>query len=252
VGTVQADVGRRGVTIEQVRQLEHAAGLRPYESQRKVFVVAGVEAMSDPAANALLKTLEEPPEDTVLVLTSNDVSQVLLTIVSRCREVPLRPVPAAELERALLARGEDEARARLLARLAAGRPGWALSARDDSEPVAAHTRQVERLEALLVQRPRRRLPAAAETGDAAAVKDLLDVWLGWWRDALLVQQDLPDLVINADRVEPLRRLGAIHPPAAVWAAMQRIQEARQQIDANANVRLAVEALLLDLPESRAP
>jgi DNA polymerase-3 subunit delta' len=249
---VEPDAGRRGITIEQVRQLEHAAALRPYESRRKVFVVAGVEAMSDAAANALLKTLEEPPADTVLILTTGDVSRVLPTIVSRCREVALRPVPAPAIERALCAGGAEPGQARLLARLAAGRPGWALAALADPEQVLARTRQVERLEGLLVQRPRRRLPAAAEFGEPAAAKDVLDVWLGWWRDALLVQQDLSDLVVNADRLESLRRLGAAHPPAAVWGALRRIQEAREQVDANANVRLAVEALLLDLPESQAP
>ena len=93
-----------------------------------------------------------------------------------------------------------------------------------------------------------RLPAAAKFVDAAGAKTALDVWLGWWRDALLVQQGCADLVANADRLEPLRRLGAAQPTAQVWRAMARVQETRQQLDANANVRLAMEALLLDLPE----
>src|SRR5262245_34409444 len=65
VRLVEPESGRRGVTIEQVRQLAHDAGLRPYEAARKAFVVTDVETMSDAAANALLKTLEEPPADTV-------------------------------------------------------------------------------------------------------------------------------------------------------------------------------------------
>jgi DNA polymerase III subunit delta' len=248
VRLVEPESGRRGVTIEQVRQLAHDAGLRPYEAKRKVFVLTDVETMSDAAANALLKTLEEPPADTVLLLTANDVSQVLPTIASRCREVALRTVPAAEIEAGLLARGAPPETARRLARLAGGRPGWAIGAAADPERVADHDRRVELLETLLARPRRERLPAASGFGEAATTKDVLDVWLGWWRDALLVQQDLPDLVANVDRVEPLRRLGAAHPRAALWHALRRIQEARQQVDANANVRLAVEALLLDLPD----
>src|SRR5919199_4642645 len=114
VRLVAPDAGKRGVTIEQVRQLEHDAGLRPYEGERKVFIVRGADTMPEPAANALLKTLEEPPDDTVLVLTATDVSQVLPTIASRCREVALRPVPAEEIGAALLARGASAEQARLL------------------------------------------------------------------------------------------------------------------------------------------
>lgn len=248
VRAVEADAGRRGVTIEQIRQLEHDAGLRPYEATRKVFIVVSVEAMTEAAANALLKTLEEPPADTVLVLTADDVSQVLPTIVSRCREVPLRAVPAGEIEAALIGRGVAAEAAHVLARLAAGRPGWAIAAVEDSDRVTTHAQRIDLLETLLSLPRRQRLPAAAEMGDAAAVKSVLDIWLGWWRDALLVQQGLPDLVANAGRVEQLRHLGAGHPPEAVWRAMTRIQETRQHVDANVNVRLAVEALLLDLPE----
>jgi DNA polymerase III subunit delta' len=248
VRLVEPESGKRGVTIEQVRQLEHAAGLRPYEGSHKVIIVTSVESMTEPAANALLKTLEEPPADTLLILTASEVSQVLPTIVSRCREVPLRPVPATEIEQALTAQGVEIERARVLARLAGGRPGWAIAAAGDPERVASHTQQVELLEGLLARPRRQRLPAAAGFADAGATRDVLDVWLGWWRDALLVQQDLAYLVANADRIEPLRRLGAAQPPTAVWQAMQRIQETRQLVDANVNVRLAVETLLLDLPD----
>ncbi|MBI3971625.1 MAG: DNA polymerase III subunit delta' [Chloroflexi bacterium] len=248
VRLIAPEAGRRGVTIEQVRQLEHAAGLRPYEAKRKVFVVRGADAMPDPAANALLKTLEEPPDDTVLVLTASDASQVLPTIASRCREIPLRPVPAAEIEAALVSRGVPQERARLLARLAGGRPGWALAAAAGAAHLAAREAHVAALESLL-RRPRvGRLRSAGDFGDAASAKAVLDVWLGWWRDTLLVQQHCVDLVANVDRLEPLRHAGTQLSPETIWRALVRIQEARQQLDANANVRLALEALLLDLPE----
>jgi len=251
VRTVSPEAGKRGVTIEQVRQLEHDAGLRPYEAERKVFILRGADTMPEPAANALLKTLEEPPGDTVLVLTATDLAQVLPTIASRCREVALRPVPADEIAAALDARDAGSEQARLLSRLAGGRPGWAFDALADPTRLETRSRQIENLEGLLAQPRVGRLPAAGAFGDAAGAKAALDVWLGWWRDALLVQQGCADLVANADRLEPLRRLGAAQATADVWRAMARVQETRQQLDANANVRLAIEALLLDLPECRA-
>jgi DNA polymerase-3 subunit delta' len=252
VRLVEPEAGRRGVTIDQVRQLEHAASLRPYEAARKVFIVRGVDAMQDAAANALLKTLEEPPDDTVLALTATDVSQVLPTIASRCREVALRPVPAEEIEAALIARGVAAAEAMRLACLAAGRPGWALAASADEKIAAAHERHVDALERLLRTPQVQRLAVAADYGDAAAVQTALDVWLGWWRDALLAQQGCPDLIANVDRTGPLTQAGSALTPEAIWRALARIQETRQQLDANANVRLALESLFLDLPELGKP
>jgi DNA polymerase-3 subunit delta' len=204
--------------------------------------------MAEAAANALLKTLEEPPDDTVLVLTAGDASQVLPTIASRCQEVALRPVPAPEIAAALVRRGTSAAEADLLARLAGGRPGWGIAAAADPQRRAARGHRVAALEGLLTQRRLSRLPEAASFGDAAAAKEVLDTWLGWWRDVLLVQQGCPELVANTDRIEALRRLGATQPVETVWRVLTRIQATRELLDANANVRLALEVLLLDLPE----
>ena len=255
VRVIGPEAGSRQVKIEQVRQLERDAERRPYEGDRKAFILIGADAILPDAANALLKTLEEPPDDTTLILTASDLSGVLPTIVSRCREVPLRPVPAIEIQAALEVRGATPEHARLLARQAAGRPGWAIGALADPERVEALRQALDQLEALLAQSRVARLAAAAAYADSAAGREgaraILDHWLGWWRDALLVQQGCEDLVANVDRLESLRRLGATHPTARVWGAIARVQEARQQLDANANVRLVVEALLLDLPEHTA-
>jgi DNA polymerase-3 subunit delta' len=247
VQEVLAEAGRRAVTIEQVRQLEHAAGLRPYQAQRKVFVVAGVDAMQDAAANALLKTLEEPPDDTVLILTAADVSQVLPTVASRCRQVPLRPVPPAVIEQALAKRGVAPGEAATLARLAAGRPGWAIAAAGDPSRLEAHAAHLAALEQALGQSPAGRLHAAAAFGEPATAQQALEAWLTWWRDALLVQQRAGELVVHVNRVERIASMSGSLTPEAIRGALVRTQEARQHLDANANARLVVEALLLDLP-----
>lgn len=245
VRLVEPESGRRGLGIEQIRQLEHDAGLRPYEAVCKVFILAGVETMTEPASNALLTTLEEPPDDTYLILTATDRTSVLPTISSRCQEVALRPVPADEIGAALESRGVERERAQLLARLAAGRPGWALAALEDETLLAAREKGVALLERVLAQPPVARLHTDA-LGDTADVRDLLDVWLGWWRDALLVREGCDRYVAGIDRLETLRHAGV--DTRSCLSALQRIQETREQIDANANVRLAIESLLLDLPQ----
>lgn len=249
VRLIQPEGGRRGVVIEQVRQLEHDAALRPYEAQVKVFIIAGADAMTDAAANALLKTLEEPPDATLLVLTATDPSQLLPTIASRCQEIALRAVPSEEIEGALLERGAVPERAKLLARLAGGRPGWAIAALSDDTPLDRRARHVSLLEGLLGEPPELRLAAAANFSDASAGREAametLETWQAWWRDALLVAAGCDDLVAGIDRLAALRSAGASTDNCR--RAVRRIQDGREHLSQNANVRLAMEGVLLDLP-----
>ena len=241
--------GKRAVGIDQVRALEHDAALRPYEAERKALILTDADSMSTDAGNALLKTLEEPPLDTVLLLTAADTSQVLPTIASRCQEVALRPVPAEEIETALRARGAEPDGARLVSRLAGGRPGWALAALGDGKLLDERGDRVALLERALGLPRAERLALAGTFGESAVARGnalaTLDAWQTWWRDALLVTEGCDDLVVNVDRLDALRRVGL--DSRTCWYAVMRIQQAREQLDANANVRLAVEGLLLALP-----
>jgi DNA polymerase-3 subunit delta' len=97
-----------------------AASHTPFESSHRVFVLERADTMNDEAANALLKTLEEPPPYVVLLLLTDNPSQVLPTISSRCQPVRFDPLPAAELAQRLQARGIDPETATACARLSLG------------------------------------------------------------------------------------------------------------------------------------
>ena len=89
------------IQIEQVRALQADAALSPLEGRRKIFIIREIERATLPAANALLKTLEEPPPQVILLLTSTRRDQVLPTILSRCQIVALRPLPLEQVQAAL-------------------------------------------------------------------------------------------------------------------------------------------------------
>ena len=251
------DEGHVRIRVRQVRAFEHDIALKPYEAERKVALVVGADRIEDEAANALLKTLEEPPAGTVLLLTATDAAQVMPTIASRCQEVALRPVPAEEIEQALGQRGAEGERAKLLARLVArlagGRPGWAIKALDDASLLETRTQQLDMLESLVRSAPAARLAAVQSYTDSAAGRAtalaLLSTWLTWWRDALLVREGCEELVVNVDRLEGLRGLQI--SAAECWDAVRGIQDARGLLDGNANVRLVLESVLLGLPAGRA-
>ena len=89
--------------VEQAVELVHEATLRPVEGRYKVFVIQDTHTANDGFANKLLKTLEEPPEYVVFVLTALDRNSVLPTIASRCQVMELRPLAARTVREALMA-----------------------------------------------------------------------------------------------------------------------------------------------------
>jgi DNA polymerase-3 subunit delta' len=107
--------------VEEVRErVIRAAVYRPFEGGKRVFVVEAAEAMRDESQNALLKTLEEPPEFVHLILLSSDQEGLLETVASRCQSIEFAPLPAEVLERELGAEGASPEEAAAAARLAAG------------------------------------------------------------------------------------------------------------------------------------
>jgi len=107
--------------VEEVRErVIRAAAYRPFEGGKRVFVVEAAEAMRDESQNALLKTLEEPPEFVHLILLSSDGEGLLETVASRCQAIEFAPLPAEVLERELAAEGASPEEAAAAARLAAG------------------------------------------------------------------------------------------------------------------------------------
>jgi DNA polymerase-3 subunit delta' len=107
--------------VEEVRErVIRAAAYRPFEGGKRVFVVEAAEAMRDESQNALLKTLEEPPEFVHLILLASDGEGLLETVASRCQTIDFAPLPAEVLERELAAEGASGDEAAAAARLAAG------------------------------------------------------------------------------------------------------------------------------------
>ena len=107
--------------VEEVRErVIRAAAYRPFEGGKRVFVVEAAEAMRDESQNALLKTLEEPPEFVHLILLSSDGEGLLETVASRCQTVDFAPLPAEVLERELAMEGASPDEVAAAARLAAG------------------------------------------------------------------------------------------------------------------------------------
>src|SRR5205814_5464913 len=114
------------IRVKPMRELEREANFRPFEGAARVFIVEDAEYMNDQAANALLKTLEEPPPTSHLILTTTNPTALLQTIRSRCQMIRLAPIPFSEIEQFLMKQnGMSMDDAALLARTSRGSLGYA-------------------------------------------------------------------------------------------------------------------------------
>lgn len=264
------------ITTGQVERLVEHSYLRAMQSRRKVYLITNAETMNKEAENRLLKTLEEPPPGTVLMLTCANLSGLLPTTISRCQLLNFRPVPAAEAEQRLQERyaSLDPEQIHSLAALSGGRIGWAINMLQHPGVLAARTRLLD----LCVQLPQMPMVQCLKTGEKLiqeaeewwratndpdvaekALKssrdrilrtrliDVLDVLVTWFRDLLLVHADPQSpQVINRDRRADLQRLAPTINPDNCRRACLYLEDMKQQLRRNANVRLACEMMALRL------
>jgi DNA polymerase-3 subunit delta' len=246
---------KRTIIVEQAQEVARIAALRPYQSDSKVIVIVDADAFEVPAANLLLKTIEEPAPDTRIVLTSSDGDQLLPTIRSRCREITLRPVRGQVIADALVQRGIPPEHASLVARLSDGRPGWAINASNDPSFLGARTTHLDLLASVLSLRRNLRLPLADHLEDSRnlsrtreTMATAFSTWIAWWRDVLVVRAGCTELVAGIDRIDEMRAAARALNVPSVTSAIKRTGIAVTHLDDNVNPRLAVESLLLDLPD----
>jgi DNA polymerase-3 subunit delta' len=241
--------------VEQVRELSRQLALAPYEGKLRVALLLRFHEANESAANALLKTLEEPASQVVLILTARTKEALLPTIVSRCEVVPLRPVNQAEINAALLERGASTEAGQLVASLADGRPGWAIRHVEDRDMLERRSQQLDEMMELAGSSRAVRfkyIEEMLEKKDAEAQRQValeaLDHWSSLWRDAMLDSYQAQGARLrNLDRREDIQRLVSTLDSSQITHVLQMAEQTRAAIERNVNVRLALETWLLDVP-----
>ena len=249
---VQSEEGKRWLSIDTVRAMEHLASLAPTEGAYRIFIFPDMESLQERAANALLKTLEEPPDGVIILLLATEPDALLPTILSRCQLIALRPLPPEQISAALRERwGVAPAAAERLAGLANGRLGWAVRAQERPEDQAERERTLERIVALVAAPIDERMRIAGELGsDNATVRATLDLWIGWWRDVTLVANGAHALLSAGMARHAAERIGVAIGPNRARAFLDALLMALASMDINANPRLTLENLALELPRLR--
>ena len=246
---VESERPGTSLKIEQVRELQHQLALTPVEGQRQVVILRRFEEATTSAANALLKTLEEPPPYVVLAVLARDADLLLPTIVSRCQQVPLRPLPVAQVARALAERwGAEPEQAELLAHISGGRLGWAVGMLEDGQALQRRAERLDALDQLVAASTVERFRYAEKLArKPVATQETLDLWIGWWRDVMLVAAGADAPLTNVDRQDTLRDHARRFGVERSGAVVKALRSAADRLKRNANARLTLEVLMLDLP-----
>ncbi|TEB08485.1 DNA polymerase III subunit tau [Pelotomaculum schinkii] len=241
------------IKIEQVRGMLRRIPYRSYQGGRKVFLINQAELMTADASNCLLKTLEEPPGGTVMILVSDQPQSLLPTILSRCQMCSFKSIPLPELTGGLVAlHGLDPVKAGLTAAMAGGSMGKALA-------YAAGTFQAEQSLAIRLAHdldgaaPHEALVMAGQIAEQKEkVSAILEILKCWYRDLLVFKlTGETGLLYHLDHIDIMEKEAGSFETGRLLEILEEIETTRKKIEANANTRLALDILFLHLA-GRAP
>ncbi len=252
---LEPEEGTNSFKIDQVRELQQQLALSPYEGRWRIALLADFERATENAANALLKTLEEPSDKVIIILTATDTSALLPTIVSRCEQIALRAVSKDEIGEAIGKSGLTEVDVRLIAGIAQGRPGAALRYATEPEMLEGRLEQIDQLETLLQSSKGERFDYVDRLlsrrdeleQKRQLVLKIMQTWMGLWRDAMLRSCNPASGIVNMDQEALVNRLVAGVSKKKIQECVTAIQRTQRAIEDFANVRLAMEVLMLDFP-----
>ena len=244
--------GKMVITIDQVREVAGRAMLRPYEGRRPVWILDPADLMQEPAANALLKTLEEPAGASLFMLVTAAPSALLPTILSRCQVVRFDPLGEAHLREILASHGRTPPDAVAAAALAGGSAERAL-ALDVAEARATRDRLVAQVWAALDSPVAILERAEGLARDRAGLEAALTILAGFTRDLAVAKMEGASApLVSADRSPETARLAAGYPLSAILDIFAAQVEAQRAVARHANPRLTAERMLLRMRQAIAP
>lgn len=233
------------IKVDQVRALQKDLAFRPYEAPRKACIIDGADRFNQSSGNSLLKTLEEPPGNALIILLASTLDAVLPTIRSRCQQISFSGVPVDEISGYLESTGIDQDSARVAASLADGSIAKAISL--CSEELMAERADVIARACSISVKNMNDLFSFGELFDKDREKTLksLEILTSFWRDMMHLASG-SCAVVNSDLRVLLERETCRRSREALLRGLESLVKTRQAILRNANVRLAMDVLGMQL------
>ena len=241
------------IGVDDIReQINDTIMIRPYSSYYKIYIVDEAEKMTAQAQNALLKTIEEPPAYAVILLLTTNAEAFLPTILSRCVQLKLKPLKDGEVKDYLVSRmGVELSQAEIYTAFARGNLGKAIHLADSEDFRHLYGELLDLLKNLkksdiseLLERIRKMKE------DKLDIHQCLDFMQMWYRDVLMYKttKDI-NLLIFKDEFSTVNAMSTVSGYEGLERILTAIDKARIRLDANVNMELVMELLLLTMKEN---
>lgn len=238
------------LTVDTVREISSVSSYRAYSGDFRVIILDDAETLTEIAQEALLKTLEEPPPQLVLILLADRAESLLPTIRSRCEEIALSPVTAKEIAAFLVSQGSDQEVADRLSELSQGMPGWAMRALAEPELLDEREQSLQRASEWVNGSPFQRIVRAFDlAGEFTKARDPvyqeLDAAAQYWRRVMMNAAGSAPAGTSTDDLN--HSAGATL--ADSYRALVSVTECVSDLQKNVRPRLALEAMVMQWPVS---
>ncbi len=235
------------IKIDQIRELQKELAYRPFEAPKKACIIDGAEKLNLSSGNALLKTLEEPPGNALMILITAERSAVLQTILSRCQTLDFQPLPAEMVEARLLREQFAAEAARVAASLSGGSLKRAVEIATDGV-LEGRVNFLERVLALNLKDVNALFAAAEEfAADKEGLPGFLELLLSFLRD-VLIYRSTPEALTNSDLAQLVAREAERSPQQRIIDLIEQLVATRRMLVRNVNARLALEVFFMRLAE----
>lgn len=241
------------ISVDDIRaQINNDVAIKPYSSPYKIYIMNEAEKMTVQAQNAILKTLEEPPEYAVILLLTTNVNSLLPTILSRCVVLNMKPVSDSLVRKYLMEEMQiPDYKAEVCVAFARGNIGKArmLASSEDFENVKGEA--VSLLKYIQDMELHEIIAAIKKINDyKLEINDYLDIMAIWYRDVLLFKatKDVNHLVFR-EEIQTLRNIAGRSSYEGIESVIEALQKAKNRLDANVNFELTMELLMLEIKEN---
>ena len=241
------------ISVDEIRtQILNDISLKPYSSRYKIYIVPDAQLMNQQAQNAILKTLEEPPEYAIIMLLTNNIDKFLPTIISRCIVLNFRPVEPLHMMDYLMAQiGVDKEKARFCTDFAQGNLGKAVRlaiSPDYNEIKEDSLRLLRRIQDMDMEDI---IQAVRNMGKYKLdITDYIDIMTMWFRDILMVKiANSPNKLIFKDEFSIMKKQASHVSYEGLEEILQALDKLKIRLEANVNFDIAMELMLLTVKEN---
>ena len=237
------------IKIAQIRNLQSDIVIKPHKKY-KIYIIDEAEKMTLEAQNALLKTLEEPPEYAIIILVTNNKEGLLPTIRSRCEIVKFTPIPFIEIKNYLINQGIEPNRANLLSSFSRGSMKKALELASSNEFYEMKENVQKYIETILSKNMVEILDIPTQIEQyKGEIINVLDMMINYFRDIMICKEHVnKSMIINADKLVFIQNMSSKITYSQVSKIIDIIEDTKIKIKGNCNFNVSIQVMSLNIYE----